>query len=493
MKKSIFFLLLMSYQLAPITYFSHLSNAWYPAKGKKLRRQVEELKERAIQDFEIVMDPDRVKAILVPHAAYNYSGIVAAAAYQAVEKAKIKRIFIIGPSHYVPFQGVALPDAQYEKFGNDLGSISLDRKILKKLRMDGSGLFKSVQRAYDLEHSIEIQIPFIQAYFPTCSIIPLLLGDLDHQQFDQLANILRDYIDDEVLCVFTSDLTHYGQSFSYTPFMQDIPQNLVALDQNIVNTIELLSYTKFENVLDRTKATVCGYAPIKLLMKLFDNSNLESYVAAYDRSTHEQNPEHSVSYVSMIFSSQKRGSLELSNQLTGYEKMVLKKLVKQSLENLFNKTKSCSCDYILTNTLFDHIGAFVTLYDKNHQLRGCIGKIVADQPLYKTVCDMARASALEDFRFSAVKHDEISELSFEISVLTRPEKIDSYQKIKIGTDGIILKYQNRSSVFLPQVPVEQGWNLHETLQHLSIKAGLDDQAYKQEKAKFEIFQTIKIV
>jgi hypothetical protein len=474
-------------------HFSHLSNAWYPAKGRQFRRKIEHIQELAHQNFSVHTDPHQIRAILVPHASYDYSGVVAASAYQALEHSNVKRIFIIGPSHYVSFQGVALPDLKYEKFGNEVGSLRLDRKILKKLRMDDSNLFKTVQKAYDLEHSIEIQIPLIQNYCPSCSIIPLLLGDLNYQQLDQLANILRSFIDNETICIFTSDLTHFGKNFSYIPFTDDIPQNLVALDQSIVASIERLHRAQFEEILERTKATVCGSIPIKLLLTLFQNSDLRAYVACYDRSTHEKNPNHSVSYVSMIFSSEQKTDLPWNHQLIGYEKMVLKKLVQETLQNLFHNKKSCACDYILTQTLHDHLGIFVTLYDKDHQLRGCIGKIISDQPLYKTVCEMTRAAALEDSRFRPVKQEEIPALTFEISVLCYPQEIDSYENIQLGTDGIILKYKNKSALFLPEVALEQGWSLEKTLQELSRKAGLEAGAYKKKDATFEIFQTIKIV
>lgn len=493
MKKSIVFLLLVNIELYSAVYFSHLSNAWYPAKGRQLKRKIEYLQEQAQQNFSVNLDSKKIKAILVPHAAYDYSGVVATAAYQSLGHANFKRVFIIGPSHYVSFKGVALLDAKYEKFSNDLKTISLNRKILKKLRNDGSGLFKSVQRAYDLEHSIEMQIPLIQSYCPTSTIIPLLIGNLDRQQFDQLANILRSYVDDETLFVFTSDLTHFGKKFSYIPFSQDIIKNLVALDQRIVNSIESFNFNQFQKVLDETQATICGHGPIKLLIALFQNSYMQSYVAAYDRSTHEKNPEHSVSYVGMIFSTQKKSDLPLDHQLTGYEKMVLKKLVQGQLGHLLKNTKSCFCDYVLTKTLHDHVGAFVTLYDKNHQLRGCIGKITSDQPLYKTVCDMTKSAAVEDSRFSPVTASEIPELKFEISILTKSQEIDSYQKIQLGIDGIILKYKNKSALFLPQVATEQGWDLDETLRKLCLKADLGVEDYKKQDAKFEIFQTVKIV
>lgn len=494
MKRYIFILFLVSIQVFPVTYFSHLSNAWYPNKSKQLRRKLDFLEDKVSKNLLVSLNPEKIKAILVPHASYDYSGVVAASAYQVLKNSKFKRIFIVGPSHYVPFQGVALLEKKYEKFGNEAGSISLDLKTLKKLRNDESGLFKVVQRAYDLEHSIEMQIPFIQAYSSSSKIIPLLLGELSHQDMDQLANILRSIADDETLFVFTSDLTHFGKSFSYVPFDRDISDNITNLDQRIVKSIQSLDRKNFEEVLYSTGATICGAGPIKLLLALYENSFSTVYVTGYDRSTKESSPTHSVSYVSLVVSSEKKSEIPLNYQLTGYEKMVLKKLAEQTLKNLFLKNWKCSSSfYILTETLHDQDGVFVTLNDKNHKLRGCIGRITSHQPLYESVCAMTRAAALEDLRFNPVRESEIADLSVEISILTYPQEIDMYKKIKIGTDGIILKYKDRSSIFLPQVPVEQGWNLEKTLEELSKKAGLQSTDYQNEDATFEIFQALKIV
>jgi len=132
------------------------------------------------------------------------------------------------------------------------------------------------------------------------------------------------------------------------------------------------------------------------------------------------------------------------------------------------------------------------LYTSDHKLRGCIGRVITNKPLYQTVRDMTRAAALDDTRFKQVSAEEIPDLSFSISVLNKPQAIDSYNKIKLGTDGIILKYQNKSALFLPHVATEQNWNLSRTLQELSLKAGLRPDAWKDKGAQFEIFQTIDI-
>lgn len=222
-------------------------------------------------------------------------------------------------------------------------------------------------------------------------------------------------------------------------------------------------------------------------------SSVSNLLFSYDRFSRDKNPEHSVSYVGKIFSKQQKNKSPLSAQLTGYEKKVLKDLSVNTLKNLFSISKSdCRSSDVITQTLQQPWGAFVTLYTKDHQLRGCIGRVISDKPLYQTVCDMTRAAALEDTRFRPVRSEEIPDLSISISVLNQPRRIESYDKIRLGIDGIILKYKNKSALFLPHVATEQGWDLIKTLQELSRKAGLDLNDWKNKDAQFETFQTIDI-
>ena len=134
------------------------------------------------------------------------------------------------------------------------------------------------------------------------------------------------------------------------------------------------------------------------------------------------------------------------------------------------------------------MGAFVTLHE-NGKLRGCIGEIVPRRPLYVAAMAHAVNSALRDYRFSHVDIDEIPKLEFEISALTPSKPVKSCKGIVIGKHGMTIQKNGRSAVFLPQVAPEQGWNLEQTLTHLSMKAGLPPDAWKAD-AKFTVFEAI---
>jgi AmmeMemoRadiSam system protein A len=152
---------------------------------------------------------------------------------------------------------------------------------------------------------------------------------------------------------------------------------------------------------------------------------------------------------------------------------------------------------IITQSLQQPVGAFVTLTTKNGDLRGCIGNITTDQPLYKTAQAMAYAAAFQDSRFTPLTKEELDNVTIDITVLSQPRKIESYKDIVIGTQGIILhKYNPQgqeigSALFLPQVAREHGWDIETTLDALSHKAGLDYDAW-QENCSFEVFDGFEI-
>ena len=133
-------------------------------------------------------------------------------------------------------------------------------------------------------------------------------------------------------------------------------------------------------------------------------------------------------------------------------------------------------------------GVFVTL-KKRENLRGCIGHMIPDRPLAEQVGAMALQSAFEDPRFSPVTAKELPDLEVEISVLTPMKPVSGPNEIVVGRDGVLLRKGGRSAVFLPQVAPEQGWGRDEMLSHLSQKAGLSPNAWR-EGASFQTFQAI---
>lgn len=180
----------------------------------------------------------------------------------------------------------------------------------------------------------------------------------------------------------------------------------------------------------------------------------------------------------------------MSLELNSVEKNNLLKLSRMVLETYLRDGRRLNqheIDFEITDNMKKKGGGFVTL-TKNGELRGCIGEIMPVRDILSVIMDRTVDSAINDYRFSPVVASELDSISIEISILTLPETVSSYQDIEIGRHGIVFYLGESSSVFLPQVAGEQGWNLETTLSHLSLKAGTGPDGWRSSGAIFEVFE-----
>lgn len=173
--------------------------------------------------------------------------------------------------------------------------------------------------------------------------------------------------------------------------------------------------------------------------------------------------------------------------LTEMEKKLLLETARESIASHFEKRKGIYGQP--TEKLKTPLGAFVTLHIKG-RLRGCIGHMIPVYPLFSAIQQLALDSAFHDPRFSPLTPGELAKADIEISVLSPLERTDSVNTIKVGTHGILMHNGGRSGVLLPQVPVEQGWNLEEFLTNTCFKAGLDGECWKDPATEIEIFSAV---
>jgi AmmeMemoRadiSam system protein A len=161
------------------------------------------------------------------------------------------------------------------------------------------------------------------------------------------------------------------------------------------------------------------------------------------------------------------------------DKKILKDIAKKSLELYIRKGDFLDFE-TEKKSLLSQQGAFVTL-KKNSELRGCIGLVTSNMPLWKTVRDMSIAAGSQDDRFTPVTEKDLNDLEYEISILTPFEKIDDWKSIEPGRHGVLIKSGNKSGLFLPQVAKDNNWSLEELLKNLChFKAGLEPEAYKND-------------
>lgn len=176
-----------------------VAGMFYPANPNVLQRDILDMLAQAKGEGEIP------KAIIVPHAGYIYSGPVAAAAYARLKPAagRIQRVVLLGPVHRVWVGGLALPDA--ESFDTPLGRIRIDTEAMS--RLDGLPFVEHNPTAHAMEHSLEVQLPFLQAVLGDFSLVPLAVGGATPEQVAQVLELL--WGGDETLIVVSSDLSHY--------------------------------------------------------------------------------------------------------------------------------------------------------------------------------------------------------------------------------------------------------------------------------------------
>lgn len=463
-----------------------LAGSWYEGSKDGLNKQVDSLVNKARENIKPSFEKPLI-ALVVPHAGYIYSGYGAAAGYYLIQKHNYDRIIVLAFSH--SFYHTSIAVSNFDKYKTPIGEINVDLVLANEL-LKQKDIFETIPAIDEREHSMEIQLPFIQKCAPNAKALGLYVGNLTKEKFIKAAEVLKKYIQPKTLFVVSSDFTHYGENYGYLPFPpnEDVKKNLSNLDGGAINEIINYNADGFQNYLKQTGTTICGRNPIILLLLILKASNKNikgSLISYYTSGDVIGDYTNSVSYTTIGFyenSIEKKPKLEINKGgLTNEEKKILLKLARDSIKYYFEHNELMMVDakeIIITQALKEIRGAFVTL-KINNSLRGCIGHIQGVQELYKDVIENAINAAFNDPRFMPLSSAELPKVEIEISALTPPVKINSLDEIIIGKHGLIIKKGYQSGVFLPQVPVEQGWNKTQYLENLCYKAGLSKDDYKQ--------------
>lgn len=173
-------------------------------------------------------------------------------------------------------------------------------------------------------------------------------------------------------------------------------------------------------------------------------------------------------------------------EISKKEKDILLSAARNTIKALFYDTDINPPDYEKHPLLASHSGAFVTLTIGGN-LRGCIGYIIGDKPLFETICDAATNAAMNDPRFPQLSEDELGKIKIEISILSEPFPLDSYDDIELGKHGLILEEGGRRGLLLPQVPVEHNMDLDEYLSAICNKTGLPPYYWRENELKLDAF------
>jgi hypothetical protein len=429
---------------------------FYPSSAAELKGLIQQYSDQAELDPSLAKRPG-LKAVVMPHAGYIYSGPVAAYAIKLLQNKSFTKVFIIGPDHQVGFEGGAISDT--EAYSTPLGKVSLHSNAKELLR---NPLFKSVPASDRAEHSVEVEVPFLQQALGSFTMIPIVLSSADPQA---VAESLMPYLDDTTLVVISSDLSHY---LHYQEAIQRDAQ-----------TISLIKNLDFHSLAAADNAA-CGKIPLLVLIYLSKKLGWEPVQVKYANSGDTAgDKDRVVGYAAMAcFKTEDGGTKQGSTQgLSGEEGQYLVSLAQNTITR-YAQDKQCREINLsdVSSALRTECGAFVTL-TKHGELRGCIGSLTAEKPLVECVRDNAINAAFSDPRFPPVTLSEIPDLHVEVSVLSPPQPLtynggeDLVKKLRPGIDGVIIKKGYYQATFLPQV-WEQLPQVQDFLSRLCEKAGL---------------------
>ncbi len=442
-----------------------VAGAFYPADPVELQAAVDDLLHEATQGSEAPI------ALVVPHAAYVYSGPVAAAAFKQIQGREYDAVVLLGTNHYAAgFEKNAIwPTGAYS---TPLGLVPIDESLARELlEADPTNIVadSSVQLA---EHSIEVELPFLKRVRVEGGFVPILVGTPSLQNSRALAAALVKVLSGRrALIVASSDLSHYP---AYQDALAVDTDSLLAICSTDPEAVLANDAMWMSLRVSNLACTMCGEGPV--LTAMMAASGLGANRAAllrYQNSGDVPGTDRGrvVGYAALMWwkmDGAQVGDIEKESLLSAARQALRSTLTRVDIEDWPNQTPA----------LARRQGAFVTLKQQG-KLRGCIGTVWATKPLGLTVRDMAVAAGTQDPRFAPLTVDELDGLEIEVSVLSPLAYVKEPEDIQVGRDGVYITVGNKSAVFLPQVAVEQGWDRETLLGQLCLKAGLPEDAWQR--------------
>ena len=470
-----------------------VAGIFYPRSEQDLRKAVD-------QCLDVKAEPvENLRALVCPHAGYEFSGQTAGIGYKQLAGREIRTVILMGSAHHARFKGAMIPEA--DAFETPLGLVRISPKAAKLAQLKPFVVKPSCevnrpefwQRAPKelppfgedtpdtWEHSLEVQLPFLQRTLKDFEIVPVVFGEVDPAA---VAEKLLEYLDDKTLVVASSDLSHHHPYTEAKWLDTRSVQEICALGPEGVNPWQ-----------------ACGSGPIMTVMEIARKKGWKAKLLDYRNSGDTAGPKGSVvGYAAIAFFEPARGASAGKSarpvrpeEFTQKERDYLLQLARQSATAAANGKEPPKVDAAqVAAGLTEPRGCFVTLTKKG-ELRGCIGSILPEEPLYKAVVTRARSAAIEDRRFSPVKPDELAQIKIEVSVLSLPKQLyyespeELLKQLRPGVDGVVLRAGPYQATFLPQV-WEQIPEKEKFLEHLCVKAGLIKSAWQHPQAMIMVYQ-----
>ena len=384
---------------------SVIAGSWYPGDPARLRKDIEEYLQRVPAQ----KIGGELIALIAPHAGYMYSGQVAAYSYKLLEGSSYDTVVIVAPSHRAYFKGASV----YPKGGyrTPLGIVPIAEELTDAL-LKKSSLISYVPQAHAQEHSLEIQLPFLQVVLKGFRLVPIVMGEQDFYVCEELSRAIVEVVKGKrALLIASTDLSHFH------PYAR-----AVELDQVVLEHVNDFDPEGLSKDLKKGRCEACGGGPTVTVMlaaralganvgKVLkyansgdvtgDHNSVVGYMAA--ALYHSSNPQKK---------EQGKEKVGIDLGLSDEEKRILHEIARTVIWNRASGKKVPEFK-VESRKLKEPRGAFVTIH-KQGALRGCIGYIKGIKPLYKAVEEMAEAAAFNDPRFPPVTEKELKDLDIEI-------------------------------------------------------------------------------
>jgi AmmeMemoRadiSam system protein B/AmmeMemoRadiSam system protein A len=475
-----------------------VAGLFYPQDKEQLARTVDQMLARAKP-----AGLKNLRGLVCPHAGYEFSGQTVAAAYKQLAGCDFRTVIVMGPSHYADLAGAAVADA--DAYATPLGAMPIaawaaDLAQAKPFALDPAcdvqrpAWWERSSRAapppgedrpHTWEHSVEVQVPFLQRVAGRAELVPIVVGRL---RPEEAATVLAKHLDDRTLLVASSDLSHY--------YPYETANRMDAACVKAICDLDLDTMRDQE---------ACGKLPILVLMHVARQQHWKPVLLAACNSGDTSGDKSGVvGYAAIAFcapagetppreAEKPAAGATPPQRYTPQDRRFLLELARNTIQQATAGLESAEPPPAdLSARLAEVRGCFVTLKQQG-RLRGCIGEIFPREPLYRAVLHMAKSAALDDPRFNPVKPEELGRIDIEISVLTRPEPLEFSSpdellaKLRPGVDGVVLRAGDAQATYLPQVwqelPAKEAF-----LDHLAEKAGLPASAWRGREARVLTYQ-----
>jgi MEMO1 family protein len=424
-----------------------VAGTFYPSSPDALDRVV----RAALAAADV--DPAAAKAIVAPHAGYIYSGPIAGASFQSVAHlgGQITRVVLIGPTHRLYFPGIAVPTAT--GLATPLGTVAIDAAGVSRALADPEVAL--LDAAFDNEHALEVELPFIQVLFPRAAVVPLIVGEASPQAVERVLASL--WGGPETLIVVSSDLSHYH---GYAAAR--------ALDLATSQAIEVIAPAK----VDANRA--CGHRALAALLHHAGERDLRATTRDLRNSGDTSGSrDRVVGYGAYTFEDAQAA------RLAGAQRDMLLEAAYAALRSLAGQGSEPDVDTARVPPPLRALrNTFVTI-TIGGELRGCVGTLEPSTPLISDVATNARKAATQDRRFDPMTPEEIAAATVSVSILSHLREVpfvseeNLLAQLRPSIDGLAIRDGDRRALFLPKV-----WDdlpsPPDFLAHLKQKAGLPE-------------------